>query len=131
VPVFESTLDTPYHRKWFSEVSELTKKFQPTGVAPDRFVQSNYEGMNFLKVGIQRSGFRGREDTPKLIESLEGLEVRAGDDFPQGDKKLRKETIKHLSMSSFSISRVAGIGFAQRSRGRRRCSRHSADYGDG
>ena len=86
VPVFESTLDTPYHRKWFSEVSELTKKFQPTGVAPDRFVQSNYEGMNFLKVGIQRSGFRGREDTPKLIESLEGLEVRAGDDFPQGDR---------------------------------------------
>jgi branched-chain amino acid transport system substrate-binding protein len=91
VPVFESTLDTPYHRKWFSEVIERTKKFQPNGVAPDRYVQSNYEGVNFLKVGIQRSGFRGREDTPKLIEALENLEVRAGGDFPQGDKKLRKE----------------------------------------
>src|SRR5262245_17419555 len=91
VPVFESTLDTPYHRTWFSEVTELTKKFQPNGVAPDRFVQSNYEGVNFLKVGIQRSGFRGREDTPKLIHTLEDLEVRAGDDFPQGNKKLRRE----------------------------------------
>ena len=27
----------------------------------------------------------------KLIEALEGLEVKQGDDFPQGDKTLRKE----------------------------------------
>ena len=70
---------------------ELTRKFEPKGVAPDRYVQSNYEAVNFLKLGMQRSGFRGREDTPKLIEALEGVEVRAGDDFPQGDKKLRRE----------------------------------------
>ena len=36
-------------------------------------------------------GFRGREDTMKLIEALEGLEMKEGDDFPQGDKMLRKE----------------------------------------
>jgi len=91
VPVFESTLNTPYHKRWFQEVLELTRKFDPKGVAPDRYVQSNYEAMNFLKLGMQRSGFRGREDTAKLVEALEGMEVRAGDDFPQGDKKLRKE----------------------------------------
>jgi branched-chain amino acid transport system substrate-binding protein len=91
VPVFEGPLNTPYHRKWFGEVLEATKKFEPRGVAPDRFVQSNFEAMNFLKLGMQRSGFRGREDTAKLIEVLEGMEVKAGDDFPQGDKKLRKE----------------------------------------
>ena len=27
----------------------------------------------------------------KLIEALEGLEMKEGDDFPQGDKMLRKE----------------------------------------
>jgi branched-chain amino acid transport system substrate-binding protein len=27
----------------------------------------------------------------KLIEALEGMEVKEGDDFPQGDKTLRKE----------------------------------------
>ena len=27
----------------------------------------------------------------KLIEALEGLEMKEGDDFPQGDKALRKE----------------------------------------
>jgi len=91
LPVFESTLDTPYHRKWFSEFIEMTKKSAPGTVAPDRYVQSNYEAMNFLRIGMQRSGFRGRADTQKLIEALEDLEVHAGDDFPQGDKKLRKE----------------------------------------
>ena len=91
VPVFEGTLNTPYHRRWFAEVIELTKKFGPEGILPDRYAQSNYEGMNFLRLGIQKSGFRGRADTPKLIAALEGMEVHAGDDFPQGDKKLRKE----------------------------------------
>jgi branched-chain amino acid transport system substrate-binding protein len=40
---------------------------------------------------MEKSGFRGREDTPKLIEALEGLEMKEGDDFPQGDKLLRRE----------------------------------------
>jgi branched-chain amino acid transport system substrate-binding protein len=47
--------------------------------------------MNFLKLGFQKSGFRGREDTMKLIEALEGMEVKEGDDFPQGDKMIRRE----------------------------------------
>jgi branched-chain amino acid transport system substrate-binding protein len=57
----------------------------------DRYVQSNFEAMNALKLGIEKSGFQGRDDTPKLIAALEGLEMKEGDDFPQGDKTLRKE----------------------------------------
>jgi len=40
---------------------------------------------------MQKSGFRGRDDTMKLIEALEGMDVKESDDFPQGDKTLRKE----------------------------------------
>jgi branched-chain amino acid transport system substrate-binding protein len=47
--------------------------------------------MNALKLGMEKSSFRGREDTMKLIEALEGLEMKEGDDFPQGDKTLRKD----------------------------------------
>ena len=47
--------------------------------------------MNALKLGMEKSKFRGREDTDKLIAALEGLEMKEGDDFPQGDKTLRKE----------------------------------------
>ena len=59
--------------------------------APDRYVQSNYEAMNALQIGMEKSKFRGREDTDKLIAALEGLEMKESDDFPQGDKTLRKE----------------------------------------
>ncbi len=67
------------------------KRIDPSGPLPDRYVQSNFEATNFLKLGIQKSGFRGREDTMKLIEALEGMEVKESDGFPQGDKTLRKE----------------------------------------
>lgn len=89
VPVLEGKFNTPYHKKF---LDESVARLQPLGVsAPDRYVQSNFEAVNFLKLGIERSKFRGREDTMKLIEALEGLEVKESDDFPQGDKTLRKE----------------------------------------
>ena len=47
--------------------------------------------MNASSSACEKSGFRGREDTMKLIEALEGLEMKEGDDFPLGDKVLRKE----------------------------------------
>ena len=46
--------------------------------------------MNALKIGMEKSKFEGRKDTMKLIEALEGFEVKLSDDFPQGDKTLRK-----------------------------------------
>ena len=66
-------------------------KIDPSGPLPDRYVQSNYEAMNALKLGMEKSKFEGRKDTMKLIEALEGLEMKDSDDFPQGDKTLRKE----------------------------------------
>ena len=39
---------------------------------------------------MEKSKFQGRNDTMKLIEALEGLEMKLSDDFPQGDKTLRK-----------------------------------------
>src|SRR5438094_5950547 len=91
VPVLEGVLNTPYHKKFMDDAVVRLKQIDPSGPLPDRYVQSNYEAMNALKIGMEKSGFRGREDTMKLIEALEGLEMKEGDDFPQGDKVLRKE----------------------------------------
>jgi branched-chain amino acid transport system substrate-binding protein len=91
LPVLQGPLDTPAHRKFLEEASARLKKIDPTGPLPDRYVQSNYESINAVKLGMEKSGFRGREDTMKLIEALEGLQMKEGDDFPQGDKVLRKE----------------------------------------
>jgi branched-chain amino acid transport system substrate-binding protein len=91
IPVLEGPLNTPAHKKFFDDAVARLKQIDPSGPLPDRYVQSNFEAMNALKIGIQKSGFKGREDTMKLIEALEGLEMKEGDDFPQGDKTLRKE----------------------------------------
>ena len=91
IPVFDPPLDTPAHKKFFEESLKRLKAIDSSGPLPDRYVQSNYEAMNALKLGMEKSKFQGRPDTMKLIEALEGLEMKEGDDFPQGDKVLRKE----------------------------------------
>jgi len=91
IPVLEGKLNTPAHKKFFDDAVARLKAIDPSGPLPDRFLQSNFEAFNFLKLGIQKSGFRGREDSMKLIAALEGMEVKESDDFPQGDKTLRKE----------------------------------------
>jgi branched-chain amino acid transport system substrate-binding protein len=91
IPVIAGPLDTPYNRRFIEEASVRLKQIDPSGPLPDRFVQSNYEAMNAVKLAIEKSGFQGREDTPKLIAALEGLEMKESDDFPQGDKVIRKE----------------------------------------
>jgi branched-chain amino acid transport system substrate-binding protein len=91
LPVFEPPLNTTAHRKFFDDAVVRLKQIDASGPLPDRYVQSNFEAMNAVKLGIEKSGFRGRDDTAKLIEALEGLEMKEGDDFPQGDKTLRKE----------------------------------------
>ena len=114
VPVFQPPLDTPYHHAFFDEAVKRLKAIDPSGPLPDRYVQSNYEAMNCLKIGIEKSGFQGRPDTMKLIEALEGLEMKEGYDFPQGDKTLRaadhqafvREFIYEVNGGKFTIKQT-------------------------
>jgi branched-chain amino acid transport system substrate-binding protein len=89
LPVFDPPFNTPALHKFYNDAKSRLKKIDPSGPDPDRYVQSNYEAMNALKIGMEKSKFEGRKDTMKLIEALEGLEMKEGDDFPQGDKTLR------------------------------------------
>jgi len=91
IPVFQGPLDTPSHHKFFDEAKKRLAKIDPTGPLPDKYVQSNYEALNAMKIAMEKSKFNDRKDTMKLIEALEGLEVKLSDDFPQGDKNIRKE----------------------------------------
>jgi branched-chain amino acid transport system substrate-binding protein len=90
IPIFSGPLDTPALHRFFDDGKARLAKVDPSGPLPDRYVQSNYEAMNAAKLGMEMSKFQGRENTSKLIEALEGLEMKESDDFPQGDKTLRK-----------------------------------------
>jgi branched-chain amino acid transport system substrate-binding protein len=89
IPVLEAPLNTPYAKAFYNEAVARLKKVAPSNPLPDRYVQSNFEAMNCLKLGIEKSKFQGRADTMKLIEALEGIEMKEGYDFPQGDKTMR------------------------------------------
>ncbi len=91
IPVFDGPLNTPYLHRFYDEAKARLLKIDPSGPSPDKYVQSNYEALNAMKVAMEKSKFNGRDDSQKLIEALEGLEVKESDDFPQGDKTLRKE----------------------------------------
>ncbi len=91
IPVLQGALDTPYNKKFHEETLTPLKSVAPDNPLPDRYVQSNFEAMNCLKLGIEKSKFQGRKDTMNLIQALEGLDMKEGYDFPQGDKHLRAE----------------------------------------
>ena len=91
IPVLQGPLDTPYNKKFHEETLAPLKAVAPDNPLPDRYVQSNFEAMNCLKLGIEKSKFQGRKDTMALIKALEGLDMKEGYDFPQGDKHLRAE----------------------------------------
>ena len=88
--MFEGTLNTPYHKAWYEEAKARLKKIDPSGPRPDKYVQSNYEALNALKIAMEKAKFETRKDTMKVVEALEGFEAKAGPDFPQGPKTLRK-----------------------------------------
>jgi branched-chain amino acid transport system substrate-binding protein len=48
-----------------------------------------YQAANMLLAGIQKSGFRDRKDTEKLVSALSGLSMSASKEFPAGDVVLR------------------------------------------
>ena len=106
IPVFQGPLDTPYHHHFFDDAKARLLKVDPSAPLPDKYVQSNYEAVNCLKIGMEKSKFQGRDDTMKLIEALEGLEMKLSDDFPQGDKTLRKAD--HQAFPQEFIFEVSG-----------------------
>ena len=59
IPVLDGPLNTPAHKKFFDDAVVRLKQIDPSGPLPDRFVQSNYEAMNALKVGIEKSRLPG------------------------------------------------------------------------
>ncbi len=60
-----------------------------------------------IKRAVERSGWRDRKDTPRLIEALEGMTtLPEGADFPQGALLLRGED--HQAFMDFYLHRVEG-----------------------
>jgi branched-chain amino acid transport system substrate-binding protein len=63
-----------------------------------------WQAVNVLKAGIEKSGWQKKEDTPKLVKTLEGMEFKESVDFPQGDMKIRAED--HMTIAGLYVEQV-------------------------
>jgi len=57
-----------------------------------------------LKAAIEKSGWKGRTDTPKIIKTLEGMAFKESLEFPQGDMYIRAED--HLTITGLYIEQI-------------------------
>ena len=60
--------------------------------------------INRIKRGVETSGWKSKTDTPALIQALEGMKVKEGPDFPQGDLFIRAED--HQGFHQHWMSRI-------------------------
>jgi ABC-type branched-subunit amino acid transport system substrate-binding protein len=50
-----------------------------------------WEHVSWIKRGIEKSGWKTKDDVANFIQALEGMKVEAGDEFPQGPKSMRAQ----------------------------------------
>ena len=65
-----------------------------------------WESFFALKAGIEKSGWAGKKDNPKLIETIEGMPFKQSLEFPQGDMFYRKKD--HLIHTGLYVEQIVG-----------------------
>lgn len=65
-----------------------------------------YQATNALLAAIEKSGFRGRKDTDRLVAALSGLSVKASKEFPAGPVTIRDSD--HQGVAPLYIAVVKG-----------------------
>lgn len=99
--------DTPFHRE-FRKLAGADEEGREVGnpirVIAGSHYWSTYESIYLIKKGIETSGWKSQKDTPGLIQALEGMRVKEGPDFPQGDLWIRAED--HQGFHEHWMSRI-------------------------
>lgn len=57
-----------------------------------------------LKMAIEKSGWKNKMDTPKLIKTLEGMSFKESLEFPQGNKFIRAED--HATITGLFVEQI-------------------------
>lgn len=66
---------------------------------------SDWESLYFIKEAVEATGWKSKDDNMDVIKYLEGLEVKASKEHPQGDKWIRAEDHIWMQPSYMCITR--------------------------
>ncbi len=63
-----------------------------------------WEPLFALKRAIEKTGWKSRKDTPKVIKALEGMKCKESVEFPQGNMRIRAKD--HLTITGLYVEQV-------------------------
>jgi branched-chain amino acid transport system substrate-binding protein len=84
---------------------ESTLKSNPKRLIASSYYLAPWESIFMYKQAVEKTGWAGAQDTPKLIEAMENFEGKGSFEFPMGDFKIRPQD--HQAFQAIAIERVA------------------------
>mgnify|MGYP000023411588 CR=1 FL=1 len=81
----------PFQKKYREIVGLNDEGWDKTGKISAEYIWAGWEGIFWIKKGIEESGWKSKKDNLKFMQALEGARVEASLEFPQGPKIMRAE----------------------------------------
>ncbi len=99
--------NTEYNRKlrdWAKVDSDGREIGNPSRIVAGSHYWATYETIYMVKKAMEQINWNSKKDTPKLIEAIEGMEMKESIEHPEGDNFIRKED--HQGFHRHWMSRV-------------------------
>lgn len=81
----------PFQKAYREAVGLDEGGWDRTGKLSAEYIWAGWEGIYWIKKGIEDSGWKSKKDNLKFIKALEGARVKASLEFPSGGKIMRTE----------------------------------------
>jgi ABC-type branched-subunit amino acid transport system substrate-binding protein len=96
----------PFQEQYRKIVGLDAGGWDQTGKLSADYIWAGWEGVHWIKKGIEESGWKSKKDNLKFIQALEGAKVEASLEFPQGPKVMRAED--HQVLADVYIIKAEG-----------------------
>lgn len=81
----------PFQKEYRDAVGLNEQGWDQRGEISAEYIWAGWEGVSWIKKGIEESSWKSKKDNLKFMEALEGAKVSASISFPQGGKVMRAE----------------------------------------
>jgi branched-chain amino acid transport system substrate-binding protein len=81
----------PFQKQYRKLVGLDDEGWDQSGQLSADYIWAGWEGVYWIKKGIEESGWKSKKDNLKFMKALEGAEVKASVEFPQGGKVMRAQ----------------------------------------
>jgi branched-chain amino acid transport system substrate-binding protein len=96
----------PFQKQYREIVKISDDGWDQSGKLSADYIWAGWEGVYWIKKGVEESGWKSKKDNVRFMEALEGASVDASIEFPSGPKIMRAED--HQVMADIYIIKAEG-----------------------